>query len=143
MWADSLRTRLTLWYTGVLALVLVTFAAVSYLAIERAAAGAEDGAIRHAAEALASAVREEASHEEQGVAVTPEFIHREVADVVRAFRFGDFRFFVFAASGLLATSGASEDAVPEAVAALAAGGAPGAVSTVAVAAPPETVPCRA
>jgi heavy metal sensor kinase len=130
MWADSLRTRLTLWYTGVLALVLVTFAAVSYLAIERAAAGAEDGAIRHAAEALASAVREEASHEEQGVAVTPEFIHREVADVVRAFRFGDFRFFVFAASGLLATSGASEDAVPEAVAALAAGGAPGAVTTI-------------
>ena len=51
---DSMRSRLTLWYTGVLALVLVVFAAAAYAYLARAARERTDQSLADAAQALAS-----------------------------------------------------------------------------------------
>ncbi len=129
MLTDSLRGRLTIWYTAVLALVLVSFAAVSYFAIASAADRAEDEAVRHAGEALASAVREEASHEEMeehGIApgTAPGWADDSIGEVVRAFRFGDFRFFVFDDDRRLLATAGEASALPPAVAGLATADVP-------------------
>ncbi len=115
MLTDSLRARLTVWYTCVLALVLVSFAAVSYAAMAGLGSAAEDESLRHAAEALSSAIREEASHEEiERTTSSPpgeRWADEAVADVVSAFRYGEDRFYVFgeSATPLAASLGAETD----------------------------------
>lgn len=112
MFGDSLRARLTFWYTGLLALVLVSFAVVSYVVIAGGAERFEDETVRGAAQALGSAIAEETAHVETAPAPTPASLDRDVAAVVRAFRFPGCRFFVLGVDGaLLATSDVrSEDA---------------------------------
>jgi heavy metal sensor kinase len=123
MFRRSLRARLTLWYTAVLALVLVSFAAVSYAAIARATRRSVDESLRHAAGSLAAAIRQEASddeddeeddegeEEEDGSATAAAPGGREVALIAAPFRLGDFRLFVYdEAGGLLAASGADGQA---------------------------------
>jgi heavy metal sensor kinase len=115
MFANSLRARLTLWYTGVLALVLVSFAAVSYFAIVRSTERAGDESLRNVAVVLRSAILEESAVDEEdeedkddhdaGAALAAD---GEVAEVLNALRFGDFRFAVFdRARQLVASSDAA------------------------------------
>jgi heavy metal sensor kinase len=51
----SVRARLTLWYTAILALVLITFSGISYALLARAIRSATDTALRTTAETFAAA----------------------------------------------------------------------------------------
>ena len=64
---DSVRTRLTLWYAGVLALSLVAFALVVYYAAARIFYARQDESLRSTAKTVASAYMQEL--EEEGSAV--------------------------------------------------------------------------
>src|SRR5207253_10206642 len=64
---DSVRTRLTLWYTAVLALSLVAFALLVYYAAARIFYARQDESLRSTAKTVASAYMQEL--EEEGSAV--------------------------------------------------------------------------
>jgi heavy metal sensor kinase len=89
---DTMRARLTLWYTCVLALVLVIFASVTYAYLARDARERTDQSLADAASALVSNFAAESEDEDQtgdGAA----------AEVTRDFQFGDRQAVVFDASG--------------------------------------------
>jgi heavy metal sensor kinase len=89
----SLRARLTIWYTVVLALVLVAFALLSYNAIARAVALTTDDGLRNAAAALGASIAEEVGDRElHGAVPTDASVRRSVAEVVDAFRFDEYHF---------------------------------------------------
>ena len=52
---QSVRARLTLWYTGILALVLVTFSGISYVFLSRAIRAATDASLSDTAREFAAA----------------------------------------------------------------------------------------
>ncbi|HST50798.1 MAG TPA: ATP-binding protein [Pyrinomonadaceae bacterium] len=85
---DSTRARLTLWYTCVLALVLVVFAAATYAYLSRAARLRTDQSLADAANSLASNFAAETEDEGQ----TDE---ESAAEVTRDFKFDDRQAFVF------------------------------------------------
>jgi heavy metal sensor kinase len=60
---DSVRTRLTLWYAGVLAVSLVVFAALTYYAAARTFYDRQDDSLRSTAETVASAYMQELEEE--------------------------------------------------------------------------------
>jgi heavy metal sensor kinase len=60
---DSVRTRLTLWYAGVLALSLVAFGVLSYYTAARTFYARQDDSLRSTAETVASAYMQELSEE--------------------------------------------------------------------------------
>ncbi|HSD46869.1 MAG TPA: hypothetical protein VLB87_09595, partial [Pyrinomonadaceae bacterium] len=60
---DSVRTRLTLWYVGVLALSLVVFALVIYYAAAAIFYERQDESLRSTAQTVASAYMEELEEE--------------------------------------------------------------------------------
>jgi heavy metal sensor kinase len=62
---DSLRFRLTLWYTGVLALVLVAFAVATYLYLARAERLRDDQSLADTANSLVSDFTTEMNEEQQ------------------------------------------------------------------------------
>jgi heavy metal sensor kinase len=64
---DSVRTRLTLWYAGVLAVSLIAFAALVYYAAARIFYARQDESLRSTAETVASAYLQELD-EEQSIA---------------------------------------------------------------------------
>ena len=85
---DSTRARLTLWYTCVLALVLVVFAAATYAYLARAARLRTDQSLADAANSLASNFAAESEDEGQ----TDE---ESAAEVTRDFKFDDRQAFIF------------------------------------------------
>lgn len=54
----SVRARLTVWYTAILALVLITFSGISYMLLARAIRTATDGSLADAAREFAAALHE-------------------------------------------------------------------------------------
>lgn len=60
---DSVRTRLTLWYAGVLALSLIAFAALTYYAAARIFYARQDESLRSTAHTVASAYIQELEEE--------------------------------------------------------------------------------
>ena len=61
---DSVRTRLTLWYTAVLALSLIAFALLVYYAAAGIFYARQDESLRSTAETVASAYLQELEEEE-------------------------------------------------------------------------------
>ncbi|MDQ6803192.1 MAG: ATP-binding protein [Acidobacteriota bacterium] len=84
----SVRARLTLWYTAILALVLVTFSVISYALLARTIRAATDSSLADTAHEFAAAFSNEGSG----------------ADVHLDFRFSDREIFVFTPSGQIITS---------------------------------------
>ena len=85
---SSVRARLTLWYTGVLALVLVTFAFATYTFLARMIRQRMDDSLAEAANAFAimfTAEHQEEEHSSDEAAI----------EVVRQFRFRDHHFIVY------------------------------------------------
>jgi two-component system OmpR family sensor kinase len=93
----SVRARLTLWYTAILALVLVTFSIISYALLARTIRAATDSSLSGTAHEFAAAF----SNEGGG------------ADVHLDFRFSDREIFVFTPSGQVITSTRSRMTTPE------------------------------
>lgn len=120
----TIRTKMMLWYTLVLAVGLTVFAAVSYFALERALGRATDDALLSAAGAFATSI--EAEFQESTTGLTDEGLGAEAAieEAVGEFRSTEHGFAVYDPAGrLVATtalggSGPSEAAPPQALGSL-------------------------
>lgn len=89
---DSTRARLTLWYTGVLALILVIFAGVAYEYLERAARGRTDQSLADTANSIITTFQTETEDENQSV-------DEAAAEVAHAFHFNDRQAIILDDSG--------------------------------------------
>jgi len=85
---NSMRVQLTLWYTGVLALVLVVFAFVTYSYLGRAARERTDQSLADTANSLVSNFTAESSDEDQSETDA-------AAEVARNFQFKDRQAIIF------------------------------------------------
>jgi two-component system OmpR family sensor kinase len=85
---DSMRAQLTLWYTGVLALVLVIMAVVTYAYLARAARARTDQLLADTANSLVSNFAGESNDEDQSV-------DDAAAEVTRDFQFSDRQAIIF------------------------------------------------
>ena len=94
-----MRSRLTLWYTGVLALVLVVFAAAAYAYLARAVRARANQSLADATRSLASNFAAEFEEDQTGDSAA-----REVA---RDFQFADRQAFIFDEQGREAASSAA------------------------------------
>ncbi len=83
---ESVRARLTIWYTGVLALVLVVFAITVYLLLAQLATQRTDSSLAESADSFAAISTSEQSDERAGTG------DNTVVDAVREFRFVDRSF---------------------------------------------------
>src|SRR3989440_4395661 len=85
---DSMRARLTLWYTCVLALVLVVFASATYAYLSRAARARTDQSLADTANSLVSNFAAESEDEDQPG-------DEAAVEVTRDFQFDDRQAVVF------------------------------------------------
>ncbi|PYV41083.1 MAG: hypothetical protein DMG06_18275 [Acidobacteria bacterium] len=85
---SSVRARLTLWYTAVLALVLVTFGFATYTFLARMIRQRMDDSLAEAANAFATVFTAEHQEEEQSS-------DEAAIEVIRQFRFRDHHFIVY------------------------------------------------
>ncbi len=97
---NSMRAQLTLWYTGVLALVLVVFAFVTYSYLARAARERTDQSLADTANSLISNFTAEASDEDQSEADA-------AAEVTRNFQFKDRQAIIFDETGAVVAASES------------------------------------
>jgi two-component system, OmpR family, sensor kinase len=88
----SVRARLTLWYTVVLAVVLVTFSGISYVLLAREIRGSTDALLAGTAHELTGAFVDDPSHTARG------------AEVLLDFRYSDRAIMVFSTDGRLVAS---------------------------------------
>ncbi|HMF54881.1 MAG TPA: ATP-binding protein [Pyrinomonadaceae bacterium] len=89
---ETMRARLTLWYTGVLALVLVIFAFATYAYLARAAGERTDQSLADTANSLISNFTAESNDEEQSG-------EDAATEVTRDFQFNDRQAIIFDESG--------------------------------------------
>jgi heavy metal sensor kinase len=89
---DSMRSQLTLWYTGVLALVLVILAVVTYAYLARAARTRTDQLLADTANSLVSNFTGESNDEDQSGDDT-------AVEVARDFQFSDRQAIIFDEAG--------------------------------------------
>jgi len=87
---NSVRARLTLWYTCVLALVLITFSVAAYFFLARAIKQQTDDSLAEVARAFASTVSAEQRDAEENAPLDATII-----ESVRELRFKDYRLVVF------------------------------------------------
>jgi heavy metal sensor kinase len=106
-WPQSLRARLTLWYTLVLGAPLVAFAGASFLVLDRALLHRADAFIDETLGAFTTELASE-QHEE---ATAPLAIRSSLADV----QFREVRLAVYDSSGTLAASSHADSTVGFAV----------------------------
>src|SRR5205085_7447426 len=85
---SSMRAQLTLWYTGVLALVLVVFAFATYAYLARAARERTDQSLADTANSLVSNFAAESNDEDQSDTDA-------AAEVTRNFQFKDRQVIIF------------------------------------------------
>ncbi|HEV7860490.1 MAG TPA: ATP-binding protein [Pyrinomonadaceae bacterium] len=96
---DSMRAQLTLWYTGVLALVLVIFAIATYTSLARAARERTDQSLNDTANSLVSNFDAESNDEDQSS-------EEAATEATRGFQFKDRQVLIFGDNGsLVAASG--------------------------------------
>jgi hypothetical protein len=69
---NSMRTRLTVWYTSVLALVLLIFAVTSYTYLARAARARTDASLSDTLDSLISTFNTELNDEGQPIDVSAQ-----------------------------------------------------------------------
>jgi two-component system, OmpR family, sensor kinase len=85
---QSMRAKLTLWYTGILALVLIGFAAATYIYFVRASAQKTDDALIDSSDLVVASLKSELGEATERGAQT-------VREVVNDFRFRDREVVVF------------------------------------------------
>jgi len=85
---QSMRAKLTLWYTGILALVLIAFAAATYIYFVRASTRKTDDALMDSSDLVVASLKSELGEGKERGAQT-------VREVVNDFRFRDREVVVF------------------------------------------------
>ena len=88
---NSVRTRLTLWYAAVLALVLIVFAIVVYFLVAQTISQLTDNSMRSAGDALIGVISAEKDEDDEGKSNADIFNEKIQED----FRFRDLAFAVF------------------------------------------------
>ena len=101
---DSMRARLTLWYTGVLALVLVIFAVATYAYLARAARARTDQSLADTASSLISNFSSESNDEDQSS-------DDAAVEVTRAFQFNDRQALIFDEAGRVVAASAPPNGI--------------------------------
>lgn len=96
---DSVRTRLTFWYVGVLALVIVAFALLTYLFTVRVLNQDINTRLEEMSRNFTIALKAEESDEEED-----RDSEQIIIETVNEFRFRDYHFAVFAGDGRLIAS---------------------------------------
>ncbi len=93
---DSVRVRLTLWYTGLLALILILFSLGSYLVLARSMLGRADTALVNVAGGFRSAILGELDQNSSDAA-----LRSAATETLQEYRFQDYSFAVFGSDGIL------------------------------------------
>lgn len=88
---NSVRTRLTLWYATVLALVLVAFALAVYFLLAQTVTRLTDNSLRDAGDSLIATINAEKDEDDEGKSNTEVFNEKIQED----FRFRDLAFVIF------------------------------------------------
>ena len=86
---NSIRTKLTLWYVGVLALVVIAFAAMTYFVLVNALNKDTDERLVEMAQNFGVALMAEQEDEKSGAAS-----ERAIAEAVNEMRFRDYQFLI-------------------------------------------------
>jgi two-component system, OmpR family, sensor kinase len=106
MMFKTIRTKLTLWYSGVLALVIIVFAVSTYFLLVRTLDKNADVQLVEMAENFKVTINSEQTDE---AAATPDQV---IAEAINEFRFQDFKFSVLDDNGKLIKT-TSEDELPQ------------------------------
>ncbi|MCY7345147.1 MAG: HAMP domain-containing protein, partial [Pyrinomonadaceae bacterium] len=101
---DSIRVKLTLWYAGVLALLVIGFAAVTYVSVERILIQETDENLSAMSKNFASAINSEEQGEDD-----KNSSNDAIAEVSKEFKFRDFQIFVFSGGGKLIARTSDKD----------------------------------
>ena len=92
---DSIRTRLTMWFTGVLAVILIGFSAAAYLFLNYTICRRTDDALREIARTFIGSIeREKTDLEDERNAADGENINA-IREAVSDLDFRDYQIFVF------------------------------------------------
>jgi heavy metal sensor kinase len=102
---NSIRTRLTLWFTGVLAVILIVFAVSTYLFLDYAVRRQTDDTLRQIAGTFAAAVKNEQSDADDAGAPKSDERLDAVREALSDLRFRDYRIFVSDANGKIVAAG--------------------------------------
>ncbi len=109
---NFIRTRLALWFTGVLAFFLILFVASGYLFLKRAIDRQTDNTLREISRTLAEGVAREQEDGEETDAPQDADALETIREATDDLRFRDYQIFVFDERGKLVS--ASGDATDEA-----------------------------
>ena len=102
---DSIRTRLTLWFTGVLAVILIGFAVSVYLFLDYATSRQTDNTLQQIAATFAAAVKNEQTDAEEKDA--PQSVEHldAVREAMNDLRFRNYTIFVADQKGKITLTG--------------------------------------
>lgn len=104
---SSIRTKLTVWYVAVLALIIISFAGLTYLLVVRVIRQETDETLREMARNLTTGMN--AEYQEESAASPAEFSSDNViAEVINESRFHDYVFTVYTADSRLVSSTAAD-----------------------------------
>lgn len=101
---DSIRTKLTFWYAGVLSLSVITFALLTYVSVSRILLKETDENLSAMAKNFASAVNAEESGEIEKV--SPD---EAIGEIIKEFKFQDYQLFIYSTDGKLIAKTSDED----------------------------------
>ena len=105
---DSIRTKLTLWYAGILGLLMIGFALLTYISVSKILLKETDENLLAMSKNFASAVNSEAT----GEADKP-LPNEAIAEVIKEFKFQDHQLFVYSADGKLVAKTSDENFSPD------------------------------
>lgn len=91
---DSIRTRLTLWYAGVLTLLIIAFATITYISVSRILAAETDKTLLEVAQNFASVAKDEVANEDDAPSDQEAF-----AEIIKEFKFQNTHIFVLSNDG--------------------------------------------
>jgi heavy metal sensor kinase len=93
---DSIRTKLTLWYAGVLAFLVIGFSVITYIFVERILSEETDENLAAMSKNFASAVYSELNNEDDKLSES-----EAITEISSEFKFQDFQIFVLTNDGKL------------------------------------------
>jgi heavy metal sensor kinase len=101
---NSILTKLTLWYAGVLAFLVIAFAVLTYFSVARILTQETDENLLEMSKTFTSLVIAEGAGEDEGVSENDA-----ITEVIKDFRFKDFQIFVFSRKDELIAKTSDDD----------------------------------
>lgn len=93
---NSIRTKLTIWYAGVLTLLIIAFAAITYISVDRSLSNETDNNLLGMTKNFSQAVNSELTGEAENISP-----NEAISEVIKEFKFQDHEIFVFSTAGKL------------------------------------------